>query len=166
MKNDTVLSEVAVRPQDIRALHARIKELDMALKAELDKKKDASIIDLEVEQLRALVGKHECSQVTRIALISSSMESIEKSVSNIEEGMNRWKNLRLGGVLAVLLALISGTAYIIRSEAKADTVQTSVRRIETDVADMKRRMDGSSWHSDEGTLKAIRDTIAEALSRK
>jgi hypothetical protein len=165
-KRDVPSEPTGVRQQDIRALHARIMELELRMKAELDRKKDAKVVDLEVVQLKEAVSKHECSQITRIELMSSSMSAIQKSISNIEGSISRWKSFRLGGVLAIVLALISGATYIIRAETKADTVSTSVKRIEEDVAEMREQFEGITpkKEADEETLNVIRSTIMEALS--
>jgi len=153
------------RERDIRALHARIERLEHHMRAELDRKVDASVYGVEIPQIKEASRKHECHQSATIAVMSSSMASIEKSVRSIEGSLNRWKTFKLGGVLVIVLAIISGAAYIIATNSKTELVQTSVQRIETDVTNMRSQINEMkpAKHAEEKTLKTIREAIKEEL---
>jgi outer membrane murein-binding lipoprotein Lpp len=155
------------RDRDIRALHARIARLEQDMKAGLDKKVDSKVYEVEIPALKDSVGKHECHQEATIAVMSSSMASIEKSVQNIEGSLNRWKAFKVGGVLAVVLAVISGAAYMINTNSKTEAVKTSVKRIETDVTDMRSQIKEikPDQYAEARTLRTIREAIKEEMSR-
>lgn len=155
------------RERDIRGLHARIERLEQSMKAELEKKVDARVAELEIAQLKDSVGKHECYQVAQIAVMSSSMESAAKSVQKIEESLNRWRTFKISGVLAIVLAVISGAAYLIKTNARTSTVRESVERIEDDVANMRAQIEkyAPSQYGDELTIQQIKEAIREELSR-
>lgn len=156
------------RAQDIRALHARIERLEQSMKAELEKKVDSKVYEVEIPQLKESVGKHECHQEATIAVMSSSMASIERSVQNIEGSLNRWKTFKVGGVLAIVLAVISGAVYMINTNSQTEAVQTSVKRIETDVTDMRSQIKDikPDQYAEARTLRTIREAIKEEMSKE
>jgi len=156
------------RAQDIRALHARIERLEQSMRAELEKKIDSKVYEVEIPQLKNSVGKHKCHQEATIAVMSSSMVSIERSVQNIEGSLSRWKAFKIGGILSVVLAVISGAVYMVSTNFQTEAVKASVKRIETDVTDMRSQIDEikPDKHAEAKTLRTIRETIQEEMSRR
>jgi uncharacterized protein (UPF0335 family) len=156
------------RAQDIRALHARIERLEQSMKAELEKKVDSKVYGVEIPQLKEAVKTHECHQEATIAVMSISTASIERSVRNIEGSLNRWKTFKIGGVIAIVLAVISGAVYMISTNSQTEAVKTSVKRIETDVTDMRSQIKGITpdQYSEARTLRTIREAIKEELSKE
>jgi len=148
------------RGRDIKALHARIERLEQNMKAELDRKVDSKVYGVEIPQLKESVGKHECHQAATIAVMTNSMASIEKSVQNIEGSLNRWKTFKIGGILAIVLAVISGAAYLINTDSKTETVKASVKRIESQIDEIK-----PGKYAEARTLRTIREAIKEEMSR-
>jgi uncharacterized protein (UPF0335 family) len=156
------------RAQDIRALHARIERLEQSMKAELEKKVDSKVYGVEIPQLKEAVKTHECHQEAAIAVMSISTASIERSVRNIEGSLSRWKTFKIGGVIAIVLAVISGAVYMISTNSQTEAVKTSVKRIETDVTDMRSQIKGITpdQYSEARTLRTIREAIKEELSKE
>lgn len=166
MDRDTAKRE-QVREKDIRALHARIQRLEDQMSEELDKKKDTSVVDLEIQQLKASAGKHDCIQGTKMALMSSSMGAIEKSVQNIEDSLGRWRSIKMVGVIAIVTAVLSGAAYVIRTDSKTQAVKASVGRIEEDISTVKSQVDGmqkDTPYAERRALAVIRETIKEEMA--
>lgn len=123
---------------DIKALHARIKDLEDRMKEELGRKKDRDVADLKLAEIQKQIDHpHPCIQEVAIATLSQSVGSIEGGISEIKTSLNRWKSFKLGGVIALILALVSGAAYMVRAASKTETVEKSVQNIETDVSQLK-----------------------------
>jgi uncharacterized membrane protein YvbJ len=115
--------EDVVTGRDIRGLHARIRDLEVSLRQEIGKKQDK--------------GDHLCTQEGRIGDLSRAMEGIGRDIRSINSNISNGRILKWSAVITVILAIISGTAYIVRSSEKTDSVERSVQKIETDVSDLR-----------------------------
>lgn len=158
------------KDSDIKALHARIKDLEDRMNNKLEKKKDRDVVDVEIAELKK---PHPCIQRVSIATMTQSIEGIEGGIREIKSSLNKWKTIKYGGVVAIVIALVSGAAYMVRASTKTDTVEQSVQNIETDVSQLKisnERMEGrlvdmksDSKAGSEEDMKEIRRMFREEL---
>jgi predicted nucleic acid-binding Zn-ribbon protein len=64
--------------------------------------------------------------------------------------------------------VVSGAVYMVSTNFQTEAVKASVKRIETDVTDMRFQIDEikPDKHAEAKTLRTIRETIQEEMSRR
>lgn len=140
------------------------------MNSKLEKKKDKDVVDVEISELKK---PHPCIQRVNIATMSQSIEGIEGGIREIKSSLNKWKTVKLGGIIAIVMAIVSGAAYMVRASTKTDTVEQSVQNIEIDVSQLKtsnERMEGrlvemksDSKAGSKEDMKEIRRMLREEL---
>ena len=123
-----------VQKDEFKAIYDRIQSLENRMIEDLKKKKDTAVLDVELETLRR---PHVCVQEFRLATLSQSISVIEYGIREISKSLNREKIVKLSSVLALLLAIVSGTVYIVQTSTRTDYVGETVQKIEADVSQLK-----------------------------
>jgi hypothetical protein len=124
--------------REVKALHARVGELERRLTRMIDGKKSTDLCTSEMQHLASIAGApHSCTQEGRIASVESSVSSIDTSLQAMSNSMavKRW--FQAGSVLTVVIMLTTAAAFIVRSSSKTEYVQSSVEKIAVDIQQLK-----------------------------
>jgi hypothetical protein len=119
---------------EFKVIYDRIQALENRMIEDLKKKKDTAVLDVELETLRR---PHVCVQESRLATLSQSISVIEYGIHEIRKSLNRERIVKFSSVLALLLAIVSGTVYVVQASARTDYVGETVQKIEADVSQLK-----------------------------
>jgi hypothetical protein len=128
-----------------RDLRDEIHEMEKRLQASIDKKRDKTVASLEVANMHsrlAIIEKlskeakeeagkpHVCHQ-------GEALQEIRSSISSINKTLNSWRTLKLGAIIALLIALLSGAWFVFQLKGEQAVLNVKVTSVEDSVAEIK-----------------------------
>jgi hypothetical protein len=128
-----------------RDIREEMHEMENRLQAGIDKKRDDAVASLEVTDMRrrlAVVEKlsteakseagepHVCHQ-------GEALQEIRSSISSINKTLNSWRTLKIGAVIALLIAVLSAAWFVFQLKGEQAVLNVKVTSVEDSMSEIK-----------------------------
>jgi anti-sigma-K factor RskA len=116
--------------------------------------------DRNVGSIRAVADKAvDRALLPHICTQQAYIEKIGTDVSSIKQTLDSWKTLKLAASITVILAILSGGAYVIHTAERTDSLKSHVDDMKRDI-----NMLVEANTRTEKTIREVRGTRDEGLS--
>lgn len=130
---------------DVKELKREMHDMEKRLQAGIDKKRDEKVASLEVANMRSrLAVVEQISQEAKqeagephICHQGEALQEIRSSISSINKTLNSWRTLKLGAIIALLIALLSGAWFVFQLKGEQAVLNVKVTSVEDSVAEIK-----------------------------
>ena len=133
-------------------LEGKIQEEFRAIRKSLDKrlekKKDASVIDVELEFLKDSNDKNNSKVDEALSRVGTHNCHRSKSIIDMKDGLNKmqktldnWRALKAGSFVAIVIAILSGAWFIFEMKSETVVVKSQVAELKDDVVSIRNGND-------------------------
>ena len=160
-------------------LRTDLDHLDARLSKNLEKKQDISVAKLEISAMQEKLAtveriagdairtaeNHTCHQ-------SGTLEDIRQSIHRLDASVNSWKNMKIGAVVTLLVALVTGAWFVFQMKGDQAVLNVKVTAIEEsmdEVNESVREITTDRMQKDElilETLRSVKEDIRVVAGKK